>query len=71
MRLSLFFILVTLSLSASGIPTNNPFPGGVIVQEIEATERPEVFYGKRQLMVLENEKKGTFTVIAGLRLSQK
>jgi len=71
MRLSLFILLLSLTLSAAGIPKNAPFPGGVIVQDIRSDVRPKVYYGKRQLMVLEGTTKGTYTVIAGLRLSQK
>ena len=71
MRLSLFLLFCVTTLFASGIPENTPFPGGVIVQEIQAKERPQVFHGKRQLMLLDGEKKGTYTIIAGLKLSQK
>jgi len=71
MRLSLLFVFMTSMLWGMVLPENAPFPGGVIVQEIEAAERPEVYHGKRRLMVLPSEKAGRYVVIAGIGLNQR
>jgi len=71
MRLSLLILLTTTMLSGMVLPKNAPFPGGVIVQEIESETKPNVYHGKRQLMVLESDKRGHYIVVAGISLNQK
>ena len=71
MRLSLLLVLITSTLFGMVLPENAPFPGGVIVQEIESTTPPKVYHGKRQLMVLPANKKDHYIVIAGIGLNQK
>ena len=71
MRLSLLFVLITSTLFGMVLPKNAPFPGGVIVQEIESETKPTVFHGKRQLMVLPSNKQGYYIVVAGISLNQK
>ena len=71
MRLSLLFLLITTTLSSMVLPANAPFPGGVIVQEIESKTKPKVYHGKRQLMVLDGNTTGHYIVVAGISLNQK
>jgi len=71
MRYSLLFLMLMTSLSAAILPDNAPYPGGVIVQEIEAPLKPRVFHGKRELMVLPSEQKGKYVFVAGISLNQK
>jgi len=71
MRLSLLFIVSFSSLFGIILPENAPFPGGVIVQEVESSVKPKVFHGKRQLMVLPTGKKDSYVVVAGISLNQK
>ena len=53
------------------LPENAPFPGGVIVQEIESEFQPEAYVGKRQLMVLPAGEKDKYFIVAGISLNQK
>ena len=71
MRLSLLLLLITSTLFGMVLPQNAPFPGGVIVQEVESKTKPKVYHGKRQLMVLPTAKKGYYIVVAGIGLNQK
>ena len=71
MRLSLLLLLITSTLFGMVLPQNAPFPGGVIVQEVESKTKPKVYHGKRQLMVLPTAKKGYYVVVAGIGLNQK
>ncbi len=71
MRKLFFLLLSSLSLMGVVLPENAPFAGGIIVQEINTAHKPKVYHGKRQLMVLDTEKKGHYVVVAGIGLSQK
>ena len=70
MRSSLFLLLLSINLFAIVLPENTPYPGGVIVYEVESKTLPIVKHNKRQLMVLPAGK-GKYTVIAGVGLTQK
>lgn len=71
MKTSLLFLIFAVNLVAAVLPQNAPFPGGVIVQEIESKTKPAVYFGKRQLMVLPSSEKNKYFVVAGISLNQK
>ncbi len=71
MKSSLLLLILVVSLFGTVLPENAPFPGGVIVQEIESEVKPKVFLGKRQLMVLPAKEKGKYFIVAGVSLNQK
>ncbi len=71
MKYSLTVLLFALNLFAVVLPENAPFPGGVIVQEIDAQLQPKAYLGKRELMVLPAAEKGRYFLIAGISLGQK
>ncbi len=71
MKSSLFILLFTLELFGVVLPENSPFPGGVIVEKIQSPLKPEAYFGKRRLMVLPGEEKGSYFIVAGVGLNQK
>ena len=71
MRSTLILLILMFNLFATVLPENAPFPGGVIVQEIESKVKPKVFFGKRQLMILPSQEKGKYFIVAGISLNQK
>ena len=70
MKFSLLMLLLALHLYGTVLPQNAPFPGGVIVQEVESAVAPKAYVGKRRLMVLPGEQKNTFFIVAGIGLNQ-
>ncbi len=71
MRFSLILFIFQLALFGVILPENAPYPGGVIVQKVESSEKPVVFHGKRQLMVLPAETPKSYYVVAGVSLNAK
>ena len=71
MKTSLLFLILAVNLFGTVLPENAPFPGGMIVQEIESKVHPDVYFGKRQLMVLPSEEKDRYFIVAGISLNQK
>jgi murein DD-endopeptidase MepM/ murein hydrolase activator NlpD len=71
MKTSLLFLILAVNLFGTVLPENAPFPGGMIVQEIESKVHPDVYFGKRQLMVLPSEEKDKYFIVAGISLNQK
>lgn len=62
--------LVSVSAQAIDLPAHTPVPGGVVLIELEdATDRPEIFFNKRPVMVVkDNEDKWVAVVGIGLKL---
>lgn len=71
MRISTVLFFLFISLLGDTFPKNAPFPGGVVVKEVESSVPPKAYMGKRQLMVLPSEKKERYLVVAGIGLNQK
>ncbi|MGB6018911.1 MAG: M23 family metallopeptidase [Sulfurimonadaceae bacterium] len=71
MKSSLLFLILVVNLFGAVLPENAPFPGGVIVQEVESTIQPEAYAGKRQLMVLPSGEKDKYFIVAGISLNKK
>jgi murein DD-endopeptidase MepM/ murein hydrolase activator NlpD len=71
MKGSLVLIFFSISLFGVLLPENAPYPGGVIVQEVKSSSKPKAYHGKRELMVLPSDEKGTYFIIAGVGLDQK
>lgn len=71
MKSSLLLMFLALGLWGTVLPENAPYPGGVIVQEIESKVVPKVYLGKRQLMVLPADEKNKYYIVAGVSLNQK
>ena len=71
MKISAVLLLLFVNLFGSTFPENAPFPGGVVVKEVESSVPPKAYMGKRQLMVLPSDKKEKYLVVAGIGLSQK
>ncbi|WP_345977245.1 M23 family metallopeptidase [Sulfurimonas sp. HSL3-7] len=71
MKISVVLFFLFVNLFSSTFPKNAPFPGGVVVKEVESSVPPRAYLGKRQLMVLPSGKKERYLVIAGIGLNQK
>ena len=71
MKSSLLILILAVNLFGIVLPENAPFPGGVIVQEIDSQTQPKVYFGKRQLMVLSAGEKDKYFIVAGIGLNQK
>ncbi|MCJ7766594.1 MAG: M23 family metallopeptidase [Thiovulaceae bacterium] len=71
MKRSLVLLLFFTSLFGTVLPENSPYPGGVIVKEVQSKVKPEAYYGKKELMVLPSGKKGSYLILAGVSLNQK
>ena len=66
MKISLIIFMLTAHLFGMALPENAPFPGGVIVQEVESEVPPEAYVGKRQLMVLPADGKDRYFIVADI-----
>ena len=64
MKINLFILMFVVNLFGTVLPENAPFPGGVIVQEIESKTQPKVYFGKRQLMVLPSSEKNKYFIVS-------
>lgn len=71
MRINLLILLLAVNAFALVLPENSPFPGGVIVQEVESKVEPKAYLGKRQLMVLPSQVQDKYFIVAGIGLNQK
>ncbi|MDA3945636.1 MAG: M23 family metallopeptidase [Helicobacteraceae bacterium] len=71
MKSSLLCFLFAVNLFATSLPESAPFPGGVIVQEVESAVMPEAYLGKRQLMVLPSGENNRYFIVAGVSLNAK
>lgn len=63
----LLCILLPAGALASGLPRNDPVPGGVAVLQLpDSTQRPEVHRGRQRIMVVQNA--GHWYALAGIPL---
>ena len=71
MKRSIILPLLFVNLFGVSLPENRPYPGGVIVEEVESRVAPEAYLGKQRLMVLPAAEKERYYIVAGVGLNQK